>query len=1332
MPNDIFHVLDADSSQALAIHDAGQGRNMVIEGPRGTGKSQTIANIIAEAVARDKSTLFVSEKMAALEVVNLRLDSIGLGAACLELHSHKTNKRETLDELNRTLNLSPQQIDNSGMDVLDQLSRTTSQLNAYADAVNVPVGDTGVTPSSAFGELLALDYDKATNPISRREIPGISGWSGTDYQRKKEVVEDLQLRLKSSGVPNLHPFWGSRLRVLFPDARGELQRKLETGLSCLEQLTTASDNLAEAANLTSPENLSTAYDLLTASQRAVGAPDATGLNLEAFEWESQGGSVWDLVELGVQWQWMRRDRIHFISRALKDLEDASASLANSMHLDHPAYTFESTDMLAAAKCAVDAPNTDGLDLTLPQWEPQAERIRQLITRGLRRKRIHIEHGASLLPQSWDIDFQDARLALNTDGRSKLKRWFSASYKRAKKQLAAAMRGELPRGVDQQVSLIDAISEEQRLRPEINGQYADMAPVIGRHWNGHDTDWEAIEPAVRWWLDVLSDVASGRLARGAMQLVRMLEVRLDPEAVHPLIEALGSAVIQYETSAQSSKEVLDAAYVAEQDFSHDFRQLAYDQQRQLFSRLLEELPAGSLDGTKHVGSAFPETLKRPGEMAREIIRLHSVVGSVLGSHWDSLDTNWEDFAPAARWWLNILSEAAAGHLTGGVVDLLRNLARETVTGDSPRDWPVQTDVLRDALQAYPGSIRELQSALDMDNELRFGNSGGLTTLPFSEQRQVLLAWDVNLARIQDLVAFNAGAESAMEEELQPVVTVAAKDPMAGENLTIWFDRTWYEGLVELALSERPTLREFDGQLHEGRIERFKSFDRRSLAYNRIRVASAHRRKASLPHQLPDRLVRPDSYQGAERIRERQQRLRVLQREIQKRSRHRPIRQLLKEAGSIIQDLKPVFMMSPLSIANYLDPDSVSFDLVVFDEASQIRPVDALGALLRAKKAVVVGDSRQLPPSSFFDRVVQSSEEVEDEDESVTADIESILGLFVSKGAPSRYLRWHYRSRHESLIAVSNQEFCDNNSVVFSSPDVGREATGLRFHHLPDSVYDRGRSAANQREAEAVAEAVMEHAVNTPGLSLGVASFSQAQARAIEDRLEMLRLQDDSGEEFFAAHPEEPFFVKNLENVQGDERDVIFISIGYGRDTTGQVSMNFGPLNNQGGERRLNVLITRGKHQCHVFSNIRSDDIELSRTRSVGVRALKTFLAYAETGVMPLDVPYESYFSVDSPFQREVGRQLENLGYQVHQEVASGRKFVDIAILDPERPGRYIIGIECDGASYHSSRSARDRDRLREQVLKNLGWKLHRVWSTDWFHNPERELKRTIEAIEQARL
>ena len=319
----------------------------------------------------------------------------------------------------------------------------------------------------------------------------------------------------------------------------------------------------------------------------------------------------------------------------------------------------------------------------------------------------------------------------------------------------------------------------------------------------------------------------------------------------------------------------------------------------------------------------------------------------------------------------------------------------------------------------------------------------------------------------------------------------------------------------------------------------------------------------------------------------------------------------------------------------------------------------------------------------------------------------------------------------MIAVSNREFYGNELFVFSSPDANRQEVGLRYHHIPDSVYDRSRSRKNRIEASEVAKAVMLHARQCPDLTLGVAAFSNAQAEAIEDDLEMLRKQDISCEPFFAAHPEEPFFVKNLENVQGDERDVIFISVGYGRDANGQVAMNFGPLNKDGGERRLNVIISRARSRCHVFTNLGPDDIDLSRTQSRGVHAFKTFLAYAKSGELPADMPVESERDVDSPFQREVATMLRGQGYEVHEEVASGGKFVDIAVVDPVRPGRYLLGIECDGASYHSSRSARERDKIRERHLQNLGWTLHRIWSTDWFQNPERELNRAVEAIENAK-
>ena len=256
--------------------------------------------------------------------------------------------------------------------------------------------------------------------------------------------------------------------------------------------------------------------------------------------------------------------------------------------------------------------------------------------------------------------------------------------------------------------------------------------------------------------------------------------------------------------------------------------------------------------------------------------------------------------------------------------------------------------------------------------------------------------------------------------------------------------------------------------------------------------------------------------------------------------------------------------------------------------------------------------------------------------------------------------------------------------------------------------------------------MSHARQNPEQTLGVAAFSSAQREAIQDELERLRRLDPSQEEFFNTHPEEPFFVKNLENVQGDERDVIFISVGYGRDAYGQVAMNFGPLSTDGGERRLNVLITRAKLRCHVFTNMRAVDIDLDRTSSRGAQALKTFLSYAEMGTLE-NVEMESGRETYSPFQEAVADKLRSLGHDAREEVAAGGKFIDLAVVDPKRPGRYVLGIECDGASYHSSRSARERDRLREQHLKGLGWRLHRIWSTDWFRNPDRELNRARRSL-----
>ena len=530
----------------------------------------------------------------------------------------------------------------------------------------------------------------------------------------------------------------------------------------------------------------------------------------------------------------------------------------------------------------------------------------------------------------------------------------------------------------------------------------------------------------------------------------------------------------------------------------------------------------------------------------------------------------------------------------------------------------------------------------------------------------------------------------------------------------FERAYFDMLAEFLFTAHPELRGFDGDQQHQQVDQFRELDRRRIDQARIEVAHIH--YAQIPKAVGS--IGP---------------LGILNQELSKKRNHLPIRQLLKRAGPAIQALKPVFMMSPLSVAQFLEPGGITFDLLLIDEASQVEPVDALGAIARVKQMVVVGDSRQLPPTRFFSRLTSNDHEretEEDENNLATQDVESILGLCTAKGLPERMLRWHYRSKHQSLIAVSNKEFYENKLFIVPSPYDQASGMGLRFRHLPKGVFDRGGTATNAIEAKAVAEAVMQHAKNHPELSLGVGAFSLKQRQAIMDQIETLRRQNPALESFFTnMHPNEPFFVKNLENIQGDERDVVFISVGYGRNAEGYMAMSFGPLSGEGGERRLNVLISRARRRCEVFSSITSDDIDLERGKGHGVAALKLFLNFAQTG--RLDFGRATEREADSLFEEQVASALRSQGYDVKTQVGIAGFLIDIAVTDPAKPGRFVLGIECDGASYHSSRSARDRDRLRQEVLEAHGWIIHRIWSTDWFCRPQEQLRKTIDKIEAAK-
>jgi very-short-patch-repair endonuclease len=580
-----------------------------------------------------------------------------------------------------------------------------------------------------------------------------------------------------------------------------------------------------------------------------------------------------------------------------------------------------------------------------------------------------------------------------------------------------------------------------------------------------------------------------------------------------------------------------------------------------------------------------------------------------------------------------------------------------------------------------------------------------------------------SRIAELANDPSGApawgayQAAMQATMASVAAAFARRAWAGELAFSALPRVlarsfWSRWLADV-VDREPALASFQGLVHEERVAEFRKLDRRVLGENRNRLVG------SLRGRLQARLREPQI----------DREMAVLRPELKKQSRHKPLRRTLLAAGAAARAIHPCWLMSPLSVSQFTPAEQGQFDLVVFDEASQMRPEDAVAAIARGKQLIVVGDPKQLPPTDFFGAQFETTGNDEDDDH---PDAASILEAAAGAGLPCTRLKWHYRSAHESLIAFSNEQFYDAELRTFPSVERGTTTAGLRFEHVANGVYEG--SGRNRIEAQRVVEAILEfareqmHKSAQQRWSLGVGTFNLRQRLEIDDLL-YERLKDEPLlADFFDRDREEPFFVKNLESIQGDERDAIFLSITYGRTADGSVPHNFGPLNRDGGWKRLNVITTRARKVMRVFSSIRSSDIQPARAKIAPL--LKAFLEYAETGRLSASASARRA-TAESPFEQEVGDELVRRGYEVQPQVGECGYRIDLAVRDPDDPRRYLIGIECDGVAYHSSETARDRDRLREEVLRARGWEIARVWSTDWFKARAAQIDRLVKAIEAAR-
>ena len=693
-----------------------------------------------------------------------------------------------------------------------------------------------------------------------------------------------------------------------------------------------------------------------------------------------------------------------------------------------------------------------------------------------------------------------------------------------------------------------------------------------------------------------------------------------------------------------------------------------------------------------------------KLQQQLKHAGQVLAPVLGPLWNNGEGEWDRIE---------LARNTAERIEQTLLEITCNTTQATA---SKRELQSHLECGLQAFKQLYGAT--LERLLMVDNEVtkhieqiqHLLQTTALTTIETNRIKTlqaITTQWSLHLDLLHDWVTYNTQRQKLCSLDLDLVAQAVEKGQIPENRVNDYYRKSLFKAYAEYILSQEPQMNAFHGILFQEKIKRFRILSQRFEQLTREELY------AKLASTLP--ALQKEAAQSSE--------VGILQRNIRNGGRGTSIRRLFEQIPDLLTRMCPCFLMSPISVAQYINAGQAPFDLVIFDEASQMPTCEAVGAIARGRNVIVVGDPKQMPPTDFF------STNTYDEDNADKEDLESILDDCLALSMPSKHLLWHYRSKHESLIAFSNTNYYDNRLLTFPSPD--DLTTKVHFQHI-DGVYDRGSSRQNRAEAEAIVQEIKLRLTNpqTAQQSIGVVTFNSNQQSLIEDLLNEL-FKESPDLETLALEREEPIFVKNLENVQGDERDIILFSVGYGPDKTGRVALNFGPLNRHGGWRRLNVAVSRARHEMKVFSTLQPDQIDLNRSSAEGVAGLKAFLEYAQKGRETLPHTTINERKTNDFLLQTIALDLEKRGYQVRTNIGCSGYRIDIGIIDPEYPDRYLLGVLCDGYNHQATRTAHDRIVTQLGVLQTLGWRLHHIWAMDWWENRSRTIDTLIQAIEKAK-
>lgn len=1255
-PKDVSSVVDADSSQQDAILLAKRGASFVLQGPPGTGKSQTITNIIAELLAQGKSVLFVSEKLAALQVVYNRLSAAGVNDFCLTLHNPNAKRREIMDQLQNSINLASEKVtlNRKAVHQLNQLVTERQKLNSYVKELHTIVPPLNENIYRVNGYISSLEAYPDIDYVYKNAVKV----SAEELHSLISMLTDYSLIIQKDGYQQYNPWQGSNLNTVtnlfrqkFSSDTSKLSNSVNNGKEIYSTLialvgeSNLSDRICDLDNwqllfehsLRSP-HISydiTSKDINKVCELVSCCQDSLQKKKQAYEAQAKADAFINEADDVVHkiYKCVFQNEIDSLNDLELEYDSIFSKIGTELYLDR--FNPVSDDALLYRQSCVSYAelfkNDTDLKTQKANIESECSKIEEELSseeKLLSEMKDKMLSAQNVVTNEYndgilDID-ADALLGRYKNDYSSITRIVKSSFKNDSKEIRGFSKSNKKPSYSQTIELLNSIITAQHSKKE------------------HDDKVESVEKIKDKRSRLLSDLSSitTQISNSTIQLQNSKTSVIDNQ--RNIINKLDGMRTAYKNTANERKIQCDGLYKEASecinktvnDFT-DFKSLHND--------ILWLKEFAEICDRFEIGNSY----------RHQICELND-------DYNDRLNTVFRQFM---EW------KIAYKELCDSLLDSFDD---NTTTAMSN----LRMQELHDKITVCSNSYSMLEYYIDYKHLISKMESTGV------------------LGYIKKV------------EELE----------LPSDNIIPCFKKCFFRSWLDDVIPQFEAVATFRGEKQEAIISDFKSLDKEQME-----IA-----KAYLKAKLISRLPNLDSFivGGTE--------VSILRRELAKQRKLMPLRKLIAVLPTLLPALKPCIMMSPLSVSTYFRNTDYKFDTVIFDEASQVRTEDAICSIFRGSQVIIAGDSKQLPPTDFFSASFTDSDEFsEDEDGFDDAGAYESL-LDEASSLPTQTLLWHYRSKNEQLIAFSNQKIYNGNLITFPSAVEKGKDIGVEYIYTKNGIYDRGGRNGNRVEAEKVAELVFEHIKNNGNRSLGIIAFNEKQQTIIEDVIIRKRQENPQYEYFFKDSENEPFFIRNLETVQGDERDTIIFSIGFGYDKYGKFLMNFGPLSKSGGERRLNVAITRARYNLKLVGSIVPTDINVDKVNSLGPKLLRQYIDYAINGPKAIiaEIQADETISFDSPFEESVYTFLVDQGYNVATQVGCSGYRIDMAIRHPDYNGRFAIGIECDGAAYHSARTARERDRLRQAVLESMGWKIHRIWSTDWIKDPNAERKKLLDAVEKA--